>query len=147
MGKTQTIPEWNTYIDKIWAMFDKIAQRQAETDRVARERQAEIDRIIKETALQQAETDRIVKDTAKQMKETDKRIGELGNRFGEMVESMVLPNLIAKFNELGLPFTKVYPNAKIADKENNIFTEVDAFLENGDKVMIVETKTKPSIDI
>jgi hypothetical protein len=40
----------------------------------------------------------------------------------------------------------VYPNAKIADKENNIFTEVDAFLENGDKVMIVETKTKPSID-
>ncbi|MDR2097611.1 MAG: hypothetical protein LBP37_03745 [Spirochaetaceae bacterium] len=63
-----------------------------------------------------------------------------------MVESMVLPNLIAKFNELGLPFTKVYPNAKIADKENNIFTEVDAFLENGNKVMIAETNTKPGID-
>ncbi|MDR2097612.1 MAG: hypothetical protein LBP37_03750 [Spirochaetaceae bacterium] len=52
MGKTQTIPEWNTAIDKIWAMFDKIAQIQAENDRIARERHAEIDLIVKDTAKQ-----------------------------------------------------------------------------------------------
>jgi hypothetical protein len=34
----------------------------------------------------------------------------------------------------------------IKDKENNVFTEIDAFLENGDKVMLVEIKTKPTTD-
>jgi hypothetical protein len=86
------------------------------------------------------------KATDRQMKETDKRVGEITNRFGDMVEHMVVPNLVTKFNELGLPFTKAYPDAKIADKEHDIFAEVDAFLENGDVVMIVETKTKPNID-
>jgi hypothetical protein len=95
--------------------------------------------MLKENAQQ-------IKATDRQMKETDKRVGELTNRFGEMVEHMVKPNLLTKFNELGLPFTKSYPDAKIADKEHDIFAEVDAFLENGDKVMIVETKTKPNTD-
>ena len=35
---------------------------------------------------------------------------------------------------------------EIKDKEHDIFTEVDALLENGDKVMVVEIKTKPNID-
>jgi hypothetical protein len=48
-------------------MFDKIAQIQAETDRIARERQAETDRIARE---RHAEIELIVKETAKQMKET-----------------------------------------------------------------------------
>ena len=61
-----------------------------------------------------------------------------------MVESMVLPNLLVKFNDLDLPFTKAYPNAQITDKQHGIYAEVDAFLENGDSVMIVETKTKPN---
>jgi hypothetical protein len=100
---------------------------------------------LMENREQMKETDKQIKANAQQMKETDKRVGELTNRFGEMVEHMVVPNLVTKFNELGLPFTKAYPDAKIADKEHDIFTEVDAFLENGDKVMIVETKTKPKI--
>jgi hypothetical protein len=94
----------------------------------------------------QKETDRRMKETDRRMKETDKRVGEITNRFGEMVEYMVVPNLLAKFGELGFTFTKAYPDAKIADHEHGIFTEVDAFLENGDKVMIVEIKTKPRID-
>jgi hypothetical protein len=85
------------------------------------------------------ETDRIVKENAK-------HIGELGNRFGEMVEHMVLPNLVTKFNEMNLPFTKAYPNVKIADKQHGIYVEADAFLENGDRAVIVETKSKPNID-
>ena len=91
------------------------------------------------------ETAQQMKDTAQQMKETDKRVGELSNRFGEMVEHMVIPNLLTKFNELGFTFTKA-GRSKIADKEHNIFAEVDAFLENGEKAMVVETKTKPNTD-
>jgi hypothetical protein len=41
---------------------------------------------IQATNEQLKETDRIVKENAIQMKETDKRVGEITNRFGEMVE-------------------------------------------------------------
>jgi hypothetical protein len=94
----------------------------------------------------QKETDRMLKETTQRMKETDRRVGELTNRFGEMVEYMVIPNLLTKFRELGFTFTKAYPDAQIADHAHQIFTEVDAFLENGDEVMIVEIKTKPNTD-
>ena len=63
-----------------------------------------------------------------------------------MVEYMVLPNLITQFRELKFEFTKAAPNVVIADREHDIFTEIDAFLENGDKVMIIEIKTKPNSD-
>ncbi len=91
------------------------------------------------------EFDRIMKELTEQQKETDRKISKLGGRFGEMVEYMVLPNLIDKFRELGFVFTKAYPEAEIKDKKNNILAEIDVTLENGDKVMIVEVKSKPGI--
>jgi hypothetical protein len=84
-------------------------------------------------------------ETREQMKATDKRVGELTNRFGDMVEYMVMPNLVSQFETLGFTFTKAN-RTEIKDKEHNIFAEVDALLENGDKVMIVEIKSKPSVD-
>ncbi|MDR2501554.1 MAG: hypothetical protein LBD37_10850 [Treponema sp.] len=86
-----------------------------------------------------------VEATERQMKATGKRIGELTNRFGGMVEYMVLPNLVTKFEKLGFTFTKAN-RTEIKDKEHHIFLEVDALLENGGKVMAVEIKTKPSIE-
>jgi hypothetical protein len=83
--------------------------------------------------------------TDRQMKETDKRVGEITNRFGDIVEHMVIPNLVTKFQELGFTFTRA-GNLKITDKEHNLFMEIDALLENGDKVMVVEIKTKPNND-
>ena len=85
------------------------------------------------------------RETARQMKETEKKISSLGSRFGEMVEHMVMPNLIAKFREHGFMFTKANRNTEIEDKENNIYAEIDITLEDGDKVMVVEVKTKPAI--
>ena len=38
----------------------------------------------------------ILKEVAELQKETDKKIGKLGDRFGEMVEYMVMPNLVKK---------------------------------------------------
>jgi hypothetical protein len=90
-------------------------------------------------------TDDQIKKTSDQMKATDKRVGELTNRFGDMVEYMVLPNLVTRFEELGFTFTKAN-RTEIKDREHAIFTEVDALLENGDKVMAVEIKTTPTID-
>jgi hypothetical protein len=105
----------------------------------------ETDRKMKETDGKMEETARQIKETDKQMKETDRKISKLGGRFGEMVEYMVMPNLLAKFDELGFDFEKAFHSTTIRDTKNNIITEVDVTLENGDKVMIVEVKTKPDI--
>jgi hypothetical protein len=159
MEQTQTVahPSFET----VWAALQEVAAMHKETAR----RQKETDRQMKETAERQEETDRQMKENAeqfdrrmkeraeefdRQMKESEKRLdkqlGKLGNRFGEMVEYMVMPNLITKFHELGFVFEKAYPHATIKDKKNNISTEIDITLENGDKVMIVEVKSKPSTE-
>ncbi|GHU92162.1 hypothetical protein FACS189479_00220 [Spirochaetia bacterium] len=88
----------------------------------------------------------IIEETARQMKETDRRVGELTNRFGDVVEHMVVPNLKDKFNELGYDFGKTAPNMVFQDREHNIFAEADAYLENGNCVMIVETKVTPTVE-
>jgi DNA repair exonuclease SbcCD ATPase subunit len=113
-----------------------------ETDRRLKEQMAEADRRLKE---QMAETDKQIKETGKQMKETDKKVGELTNRFGTMVEHMVVPNLLAKFKALGFTFEVAHKNTEIKDEKNKIFMELDAMLENGDKVMVVEIKSTPTI--
>ena len=133
MPATQTIEKPNP--DTIWA----ILQENALQLKKLRKNQKETYRIVRETAENQKETDQIVKNNAKQ-------IGKLGGRFGEMIEYMVMPNLVNKFRELGFVFTKAYPQATIKDDQNNIITEVDITLENGDKVMIVEVKSKPTTE-
>ncbi|MDR3145019.1 MAG: hypothetical protein LBU21_01965 [Treponema sp.] len=119
----------------------RVAAMREETDRRVAAMREETDRRI---AAMGEETDRLLQETARQMKETDKRMGDLTKRFGETVEYMVLPNLVAKFQELDFVFSRVARDIKIVDREHDIITEIDAFLENGDKVMVVETKVKPN---
>jgi hypothetical protein len=137
MAAAQT--EWRTTVDEIWAVLK-------ETDRLVKEnaqQMKETDRRFQETAKRMEETDRQMKETAKRMKETDKRVGEITGRLGDMVEHMVVPNLVAKFQKLGFTFTRVSRDTKITDKESRVIAEIDAFLEDGDEVMSVEIKTKP----
>jgi hypothetical protein len=129
-----TIPDYpkNVTFEQVWAMMQ------------------ETDRMIKELSESQKETEQMIKENAKEARERskaiDKKISDLGSRFGEMTEYMVVPNLVKKFHELGFIFEKTYLETEIKDKTNHTITEVDITLENGDKVMIVEVKTKPSID-
>ena len=83
-----------------------------------------------------------LEEMAEQQKETNKQIGKLGRRMGEVVEYMVAPNLREKFRELGYDFPSVNQNSDVSDKTNNIFLEIDVKLENGDKAMLVEVKTR-----
>ena len=82
----------------------------------------------------QKETDRIVKETSKQ-------IGKLNNRFGEIVEYMVAPNLREKFWEMGLKFHQANLSAVFSDDNKAVLFEVDVLLQNGDRAMLVEVKT------
>jgi hypothetical protein len=119
MDTARPAHEWRATADEIWALLQKSARHQEEAD----QRQKEIDR---------------------EQKEINRQLSKLGSRFGEMIECMVMPNLITKFRELGFEFTKAGPDVKITDRKNGISLEVDAFLENGDRAMAVEIKSKPN---
>jgi predicted RNase H-related nuclease YkuK (DUF458 family) len=104
----------------------------------------------KEADLEMQEIRQIIKENTRESKERskeiDKKISKLGERFGEMTEYLVVPNLVEKFRKLGFDFRKCHQNEEIIDRENDIITEVDITLENSEKVMIIEVKTKPSTD-
>ena len=150
-------------------MMKENAERQKETDRQIKETDRQIketDRHMKETDRQMKETDRMMKENAEQqkenaerqketdrqmketdrhMKETDQKIGKLYNRFGELAEHLVAPNIEEKFNKLGFNFTKTSPNVRIKELDNpDIRAEIDLFLENGDVAIAVEVKAKPN---
>jgi hypothetical protein len=130
-------PDDSLTFEKVWKMFQETDKKFQETDRK-----------FQETDRRFQETDRKLKEqteaTDRQMRETDKKVGELTNRFGNMVEYMVAPNLLAKFKALGFTFEVAHKNTEIKDEKNKIFLEADVFLENGDKVMIVEIKATPT---
>ncbi|MCL2805451.1 MAG: hypothetical protein FWD26_05890 [Treponema sp.] len=81
----------------------------------------------------------------RQIKDINKRFGDMDNRFGEVVEYMISPNLLDKFNNLGLDFQTASTNFKVRDHKNKIYFEIDVFLQNGDVAMLVEIKTNLSI--
>ena len=118
--------------EQVWAAIMELKENQQETTRE-----------LQETSLDMKEGFREMKESSKRL---DKQLGKLGNRFGEMVEYMIVPNLVAKFKELGFVFEKTHRDTVIEDSEHGIFTEIDAFLENGDKVMIVEVKNKATTE-
>jgi hypothetical protein len=124
MAATKRIGEGLTF-EKVWAALMEDREQRKEHAKEADRRQKEID---------------------KQLKETGKLIGDISKRFGESVEYLVAPNLVKKFKKLGFVFEKTHQNTKIRDREDRVLAEIDAFLENGDKVMAVESKVKPNID-
>ena len=82
------------------------------------------------------------KETASQIKDINKRFGEYSNRLGEISEYMIAPNLRDKFNDLGFNFQTTCKNYEVSDRKNGIFFEIDYFLENYNKALLVEVKTK-----
>ena len=123
-------------------------RRMEETDR----RMKETDRLMEEAARRQKETDRMIKEashqTSLQMKKTfrrlEKQFGDMGNRFGDVIEHMLATRLPEKFLAFGYKFEQVNRNSNI----KNIVTgqriaEIDVLLMDGEYDMAVEVKTKP----
>jgi hypothetical protein len=140
--QTANAPTFET----VWAALQETDRILKETARETREAQRETDRIIKENARRQEETTREIKEaqreTDRQMKDYNRRFGEFTRRFGEVVEYMIAPNLCEKFRELGYNFPQSHSGSRVEDYQNNIHFEIDVKLENGDKAMLVEVKTK-----
>ena len=114
-------PRRGLTFDDVWAALMETRERQ---ERDARE----YDRQMKE-----------------QRDDFNKRFGDLTNRFGEVVEYMVAPNLLEKFRECGLKFHESMTNRVFSDDDSKFLFEVDVFLQNSDTAMLVEIKTKYTI--
>ncbi|MCL2481272.1 MAG: DUF3782 domain-containing protein [Spirochaetaceae bacterium] len=99
--------------------------------------------MFQETDKKFQETDRRMKETDERMKKTDIMIGKLGNRFGELIEHLVLPGIVEKFNTLGFNFSDASQPRRIFDpKTGQLLAEIDILLENGEFVIAVEVKSK-----
>ena len=148
-----TFEEFMASMDALGKKQEETARQMQETDR----KMQETDRKMQETARQMKETDRrieetrqAVMETSQQMNKTDKKLKSIGeqmgglhNRFGELVEHLVAPSILEKFNEAGFFFTKEYTDLKIREPSNpDVLVEIDIMLENGDVVIAVEVKAK-----
>jgi hypothetical protein len=105
---------------------------------------------MKQTALQMRETIARIKESAERTNEIDRWTNEIeklvwkfGGSFDQMLDDMIIPNLLVKFDELNLTFDKISKYTRIEDSEHNIFTKVDVILDDGETEMVVETKIKP----
>ncbi|MDR1377595.1 MAG: hypothetical protein LBJ36_00875 [Synergistaceae bacterium] len=145
MTTTTREPEMGLTFEKVWAMFQETDQRMRELSENADRHMRELS---EETARQMRETDRKIQEVVKQIKETDIRIGNLGNRFGELAEHLVAPNIVQKFNALGFHFDEISGLRQVINDESSgqKIAEFDILLENGDCIIGVEVKTKPSYD-
>jgi hypothetical protein len=137
-------PEMGLTFEKVWAMFQ-------ETDRRMREMKEETDEYLRklseETDRKMQETDRKMQETDRRMRETDRQIGKLGNRFGELTEHLIAPNIVEKFNAFGFHFDDISAGLRQViedDSGGQRIAEFDILLENGDAVIGVEVKSKPS---
>jgi hypothetical protein len=78
-----------------------------------------------------------------EMKINNHNMGLMTNKLGDMVESIVLPDIVDKFNEKGFKFDSVSAGVEfLNEKKDGNLAEVDALLENGKFVIAVETKTE-----
>jgi hypothetical protein len=127
MTEVQTLPDYPRGLDfqQVWAALMENREQ------------------IRENAEQQRETERYLKERGEIV---DKRIGALTNLFGDVTEAMIAPKICEKFDEFRFNFLRANSNVRFNDRVNNISFEVDILLENGDKAMLVEVKTKLTIE-
>lgn len=136
--------------EKVWAALMENKEQMKEYARQQTEMQAKYQaehaKYQAEYATYQAEHAKRQKELDKQMQRTDEQMGFLSNRFGELAEHLVAPNIHERFNELGNHFDGVAPGGYIVrDEQGKIKTEIDLLLENGETIMAVEIKAKPTL--
>jgi hypothetical protein len=128
-----TQPQMGLNFEQVWAALMETRASQQETDRLIRE--------LREEGM---ETDQRI---TKMNRELNQAIGKLSNRFGELIEHLVSPNLLEKFKALNYQFSQINTRVKCQDiNTGKILAEIDVLLENGDFMLAVEIKSDPSQD-
>jgi hypothetical protein len=163
MGEETIQYDHNVTFEKVWASLmelresnkeraeeaaEEAKERAKEAAKAAEERakehalmRKEADREMRELRLSMEETERQMQESAKRL---DKQLGRLGNKIGELIEQLLVPDTLAKFKAMGYKFTKICSNVRIEDKHDRALAEIDFMLENGEYALIGEVKLQPN---
>jgi hypothetical protein len=113
-------------LEDVWKLFQETDRRMQETDR------------------RMQETDRRMQETDRKIKQVSESVGRLSNRLGDFVQEMVKPAVVRLFREHGIDVHEVYPNVYV--ERNDEALEIDLLVVNDTEAVVVECKTKLSID-
>ncbi|GBU23742.1 hypothetical protein R83H12_00359 [Fibrobacteria bacterium R8-3-H12] len=122
-------------MEELGRHMEEQGKRMDEQGRHMEEQGKRMDKMLEEFAETRAE-----------MKKNTHEVGKLTNKLGSIVEKIVLPGIVDKFNEKGFKFDSVSANVEfLNEKKDGNIAEVDALLENGRFVIAVETKTELTV--
>jgi predicted AAA+ superfamily ATPase len=99
-----------------------------------------------EDRKKQDELGKYIEETSRMVKDLSVQMGGLHRSFGELAEHLVAPGIVRRFNEIGYHFDSIAPQGiRIYDESRKkILTEIDLLLENGECLIAVEVKSKPT---
>ena len=114
------------------SVLELIRENSREISRAVKEQGAEFDRRMEK---RDAEYDRM-------RKELNRKIGDLGNRIGDIIEHMLGERIIEKFQALGYNVTHpVVRNCSFSSAKLGIYGEFDLTLVDSDIIILIEVKT------
>jgi hypothetical protein len=135
--------------EKVWAaLMESKAQMREEAKQMKETHEQfkeEMRKSWEEMRKSWEESDKRFAKTEKLVAELSKNMGGLQNSIGRLMETMFTADLRSKFNELGYEFTRIYFHTEYAEN-NTVITEVDAILENGEYILLVEVKTELRVE-
>jgi len=149
-----TVPDYQRPAtpEEIWAILREVSESQKDTDRRFKEADRQMMELREERREAQKEADRQMQKlreeqekTDRQIKRTGRQIGGLHRRFGELAEHLVAPRIHARFNEMGHSFSEVAPGGVKIVEGDKTKTEIDLLLQNGETVIAVEVKVRPTV--
>jgi hypothetical protein len=129
--------------ESVWAGLQEVRQILKENAEREKKSSEEWEKQRKEYAENLKETERVLKEQSKSINE---KIGSLTNLFGDVTEAMIAPKICEKFEDFGFSFLRANPNVRFNDRPNDLSFEVDIMLENGEKAMLIEAKTKLTLE-
>ena len=142
-----TVNESLTF-EKVWASIQETNRQLKESEQKSQEADRRFRESLQESGKEfdrkmQESMRKLRDDLDEEFKRTDRIVGALGNRFGELVEHLVTPSIIEKFNDLGFEFDKCSENIRLKEKgAPRAYAELDLLLENGEVAVAIEIKAK-----
>ncbi|GHT55390.1 hypothetical protein FACS1894109_01860 [Spirochaetia bacterium] len=95
---------------------------------------------LMENREQMRKTDERIDEMVKTVKEVSKNVGGLNRSVGELVETLIAARLWEKFDSYPYNFKRAYPRIPLFDENNQVLTDIDILLSNGEYALAVEVK-------
>ena len=131
---------------EVWDLLREFQKENTKGFKELRESQAETAQGFKEIRESQKETDRQMKETDRQMKETDRKVkevsknlGNLGNKWGDFMESLVEGDLVGLLKERKIQIERLAGIRTFTWQGKEY--EFDLIAINGSEVVVVEVKS------